>query len=112
MHCREEIWRVPTLSSRRFLLLSYYLLLVPVWVVLIITMMAADLDPLRSWLGIPFGLTLILASSHLAYLQREHAEISRRFFPLTPRPERIVPLVAAFFAVFRVILLVAGLWSL
>ncbi len=100
------------MSSRRFLLLSYYFLLVPVWVGLVVAMMAADLDPMGSWLGIPFGLTLIVASAHLAYFWGEHAEISRRFFPRTPRPKLIIPLVAAFFGVFGVNLLVAGLRSL
>lgn len=71
------------------------LLLVPVWVGLVVLMMATDLDPMGSWLGIPFGLTLILASAHLAYFRGEHSEISRRFSPRTPRPELIVPLLVA-----------------
>lgn len=112
MRCLEAIWRIVVLNRRRFLLLSYYFLLMPVWVGLIIAMMATRLDPTGSWLGIPFGLVLILAAAHLAYFREEHGEISRRFFPLTPRPELIIPLVAGFFAVFGVILAMAGLRSL
>ncbi|MDP9352176.1 MAG: hypothetical protein M3P51_11615 [Chloroflexota bacterium] len=96
----------------RWILLGYYVVLVPIWVGLVVAMMSADLDPLRSWLGVPFGLVLLIAGVHLAYFRREHAAISRRFFPYASRPEVTVPLVAAGFVAFGAVLLVAGLRSL
>jgi hypothetical protein len=94
------------------LLLSYYFVLMPVWGGLIVTMMSTDLDPIGSWLGVPFGLTLLAAAAHLAYFRREHGRISRRFFPYAQRPEVTLPLVAVAFGVFGVVLLAAGLRSL
>ncbi len=60
----------------RLIVLSYYFVLLPVWVALIIVMMSAELDPLDSWPGVPFGLTLLTAGIHLACFRREHVQVS------------------------------------
>ncbi len=65
----------------RLILLSYYFVLLPVWVALIVVMMSAKLDPLDTWLGVPFGLTLLTAGIHLAYFRREHVQLTRRISP-------------------------------
>ncbi len=90
----------------RLILLSYYLVLLPVWVALIVVMMSAELDPLDTWLDVPFGLTLLTAGVHLAYFRREHVQISRRFFPYTHNLDTTLPLVSG------VVLLISSLLNL
>lgn len=100
------------MGAKRLLRLSYYFVLLPVWVGLIALMMLTSLNPMSSWLGVPFGLVLLLASAHLAFFHREHLGILRRFNPFVARSEVTLPLVAAGFGIVGAVLLVAGLNSL
>ncbi len=52
------------MSGRRLILLSYYFVLMPIWLGLIVAMMSTDLDPMGSWLGVPFGLVLLARIIH------------------------------------------------